>query len=203
MIGGRDGQIRTADLSLRRRPLYPSELRPRYLDSKLLQFSDVPRDAARRARRRSRHRGNRIPMATGLAPSQGSPRHRRALATLMGADKGRRFTRGSLTPLEQVSTITRVSPPRENQRNTGGLGAESRTFFVRYVPAVDRKDESRLKDWEIYAILIRTLSADEAGPFFSSLTAIPSVVSSQGSAPSNMKAICCGVELTATNCSSP
>src|SRR5450755_1425433 len=26
---GRDGQIRTADLSLRRRPLYPSELRPR------------------------------------------------------------------------------------------------------------------------------------------------------------------------------
>src|SRR5260370_25937883 len=25
---GRDGQIRTADLSLRRRPLYPSELRP-------------------------------------------------------------------------------------------------------------------------------------------------------------------------------
>ena len=27
--GGRDGQIRTADLSLRRRPLYPSELRPR------------------------------------------------------------------------------------------------------------------------------------------------------------------------------
>src|ERR1700730_17857199 len=26
--GGRDGQIRTADLSLRRRPLYPSELRP-------------------------------------------------------------------------------------------------------------------------------------------------------------------------------
>ena len=27
-IGGRDGQIRTADLSLRRRPLYPSELRP-------------------------------------------------------------------------------------------------------------------------------------------------------------------------------
>src|SRR5579859_245001 len=28
-LGGRDGQIRTADLSLRRRPLYPSELRPR------------------------------------------------------------------------------------------------------------------------------------------------------------------------------
>src|SRR4030088_980052 len=25
---GRDGQLRTADLSLRRRPLYPSELRP-------------------------------------------------------------------------------------------------------------------------------------------------------------------------------
>ena len=33
--GGGDGQIRTADLSLRRRPLYPSELRPRLvLDSK-------------------------------------------------------------------------------------------------------------------------------------------------------------------------
>src|SRR4030088_1660875 len=29
MGSGRDGQIRTADLSLRRRPLYPSELRPR------------------------------------------------------------------------------------------------------------------------------------------------------------------------------
>src|SRR5215469_6728566 len=29
---GRDGQIRTADLSLRRRPLYPSELRPRLND---------------------------------------------------------------------------------------------------------------------------------------------------------------------------
>src|SRR5665213_1557767 len=28
---GRDGQIRTADLSLRRRPLYPSELRPRMI----------------------------------------------------------------------------------------------------------------------------------------------------------------------------
>src|SRR5579862_7540488 len=28
-VSGRDGQIRTADLSLRRRPLYPSELRPR------------------------------------------------------------------------------------------------------------------------------------------------------------------------------
>ena len=28
-MSGRDGQIRTADLSLRRRPLYPSELRPR------------------------------------------------------------------------------------------------------------------------------------------------------------------------------
>src|SRR5580658_9491473 len=27
---GRDGQIRTADLSLRRRPLYPSELRPHF-----------------------------------------------------------------------------------------------------------------------------------------------------------------------------
>ena len=37
---GRDGQIRTADLSLRRRPLYPSELRPREWrlpDSKTLQ----------------------------------------------------------------------------------------------------------------------------------------------------------------------
>src|SRR5260370_14588240 len=34
-LPGRDGQIRTADLSLRRRPLYPSELRPRdvHLDS--------------------------------------------------------------------------------------------------------------------------------------------------------------------------
>jgi hypothetical protein len=28
---GRDGQIRTADLSLRRRPLYPSELRPQLI----------------------------------------------------------------------------------------------------------------------------------------------------------------------------
>src|SRR5437899_3011312 len=28
-LRGRDGRIRTADLSLRRRPLYPSELRPR------------------------------------------------------------------------------------------------------------------------------------------------------------------------------
>src|ERR1700723_2341584 len=31
-FSGRDGRIRTADLSLRRRPLYPSELRPRCFD---------------------------------------------------------------------------------------------------------------------------------------------------------------------------
>ena len=30
-LSGRDGQIRTADLSLRRRPLYPTELRPRLI----------------------------------------------------------------------------------------------------------------------------------------------------------------------------
>src|SRR5262252_3026487 len=33
---GRDGQIRTADLSLRRRPLYPSELRPRLIPEHFL-----------------------------------------------------------------------------------------------------------------------------------------------------------------------
>lgn len=33
MTHGRDGQIRTADLPLRRRPLYPSELRPRLICS--------------------------------------------------------------------------------------------------------------------------------------------------------------------------
>src|SRR5450756_3027647 len=38
---GRDGQIRTADLSLRRRPLYPSELRPH---SCLLYTSDAADD---------------------------------------------------------------------------------------------------------------------------------------------------------------
>jgi hypothetical protein len=35
---GRDGQIRTADLSLRRRPLYPSELRPRTLPLLILKY---------------------------------------------------------------------------------------------------------------------------------------------------------------------
>ena len=40
---GRDGQIRTADLSLRRRPLYPSELRPRILSLLILKYFDVRR----------------------------------------------------------------------------------------------------------------------------------------------------------------
>ncbi len=36
---GRDGQIRTADLPLRRRPLYPSELRPH--DNRYKQSTNV------------------------------------------------------------------------------------------------------------------------------------------------------------------
>src|SRR5271155_4589529 len=40
---GRDGQIRTADLSLRRRPLYPSELRPRILSLLILKYFDARR----------------------------------------------------------------------------------------------------------------------------------------------------------------
>ncbi len=40
---GRDGQIRTADLSLRRRPLYPSELRPRILSLLILKYFSARR----------------------------------------------------------------------------------------------------------------------------------------------------------------
>ena len=40
---GRDGQIRTADLSLRRRPLYPSELRPRRVSLLILRYLDARR----------------------------------------------------------------------------------------------------------------------------------------------------------------
>ena len=39
---GRHGQIRTADLSLRRRPLYPSELRPRNEAFLILNHFDGP-----------------------------------------------------------------------------------------------------------------------------------------------------------------
>src|SRR5207249_239632 len=39
---GRHGQIRTADLSLRRRPLYPSELRARDEALLILNHFDIP-----------------------------------------------------------------------------------------------------------------------------------------------------------------
>src|ERR1700683_2530535 len=47
-VSGRDGQIRTADLSLRRRPLYPSELRP-HLIAIILALKHMKLDLSRRA----------------------------------------------------------------------------------------------------------------------------------------------------------
>jgi hypothetical protein len=70
-FAGRDGQIRTADLSLRRRPLYPTELRPHRVDvlERLYQAvcSGSPRNltAARKPRNAKNSRATSCVIANG------------------------------------------------------------------------------------------------------------------------------------------
>src|SRR5882672_9988803 len=61
---GRDGQIRTADLSLRRRPLYPSELRP-HTNVLIVAFQALGSNIATEDRRRRMSSGSWSPRKKG------------------------------------------------------------------------------------------------------------------------------------------